>query len=406
MKQDYKDCIDWLYSQLPMFQKQGESAYHPGLENIKALLKELGNPEEQFVSVHVAGTNGKGSVSHMIASILQESGLKVGLYTSPHLKEFEERVRINVQIIAKEKVVSFTFKMQKSEVKPSFFEMTVALAFEHFATEKVDIAVIETGMGGRLDSTNVIKPILSVITNIGMDHQKYLGETLQEIAGEKAGIIKPKTPVVVGKYQTETKEVFEQRAAQLNSTLYWAKDIDVHFKSDLKGNYQQENIKTAVQAIQVLKALDYPIQESHIKNGLLNVQANTGLRGRYQTVQESPKVIADTGHNEEALRWIIPQLLKETFHELHMVIGMANDKDCSTLLSLLPKDARYYFCKANIPRGLDTEQLKELAKKYGLLGEPFASVGEAYLAAQKNASIHDLIFIGGSTFVVAEIDLP
>lgn len=400
---DYQECINWLYSQLPIFQKEGKSAYHPGLDNIKALLKELGNPEKDFKSIHIAGTNGKGSVSHMISSILQESGLTVGLYTSPHLKHFEERVRINGIPISKDTVISFTRVMKKSVVKPSFFEMTVALAFETFKKEDVDIAIIETGMGGRLDSTNVIDPLLSIITNIGLDHQQYLGDTLELIAAEKAGIMKTNTPVVIGKKQQETSEVFINKAKKTGSQIYWAQDFNCTYPTDLKGNYQEENKLTAFASIQQLRSVFSGINLDSIQRGLTNVQANSGLQGRYQTLQNQPKVIADTGHNETAMQWLMPQLTSEKYTSLHMVIGMANDKDSQNILKHFPKNAQYYYCKPDVPRGKDPSVLQREAKNFGLKGDVYKSVNAALENAKKNATENDLIFVGGSTFVVAEI---
>jgi dihydrofolate synthase/folylpolyglutamate synthase len=400
---DYQACINWLYSQLPLFQKNGKAAYHPGLENIKSLLKGLGNPEANLKAIHVAGTNGKGSVSHMLASILQEAGLKVGLYTSPHLKKFEERVKINGEPISQNHVIEFTHKMMKSPIKPSFFEMTVALAFDTFRNEQVDISIIETGMGGRLDSTNVIQPLLSVITNIGLDHQQYLGNTLALIAQEKAGIIKPFTPVVIGKKQKETTDVFVNTALQKKAELIWSEDFECQYETDLKGHYQIENKRTAFAAIQILNSKLFKINETSIKKGLIRTISNTGLQGRYQILSNSPKVIADTGHNEDALKWLIPQLLKESFDKLHMVIGMANDKDSHHILQHMPTNAQYYFCKPDVPRGKDVTLLFQEARAFDLKGSPYNTVLEALAAAKSNAKKDDLIFVGGSTFVVAEV---
>lgn len=400
----YSEAIDWLYSQLPLFQKQGKAAYHPGLDNIMLLLAALNHPEKGFKTIHVAGTNGKGSVSHMLAAVLQTAGYKTGLYTSPHLKNFEERVKINGNEIGKEQVVDFTRKMMVSDVKPSFFEMTVALAFEHFAKEQVDIAIIETGMGGRLDSTNVINPLLSIITNISLDHQQYLGDTLEKIAHEKAGIIKPETPVVIGETQHETSTVFIQKAKLEKAKLWFADQEHLPaIQSDLIGTYQRHNLKTALCSFERLIELGFHITQEHIKNGLQHVQHLTAFKGRYQQLGMNPKIIADTGHNEAALAYLIPQLLSEEFNELHIVFGMANDKDIQSILMLLPKSAHYYFCKPHVPRGMNAQELYVKASKVGLKGKVYDSVPLALQAAKNNASYNDLIFVGGSTFVVAEI---
>jgi dihydrofolate synthase/folylpolyglutamate synthase len=400
----YTEAIDWLYSQLPIFQKQGKAAYHPGLDNIKLLLSELNNPEREFKTIHVAGTNGKGSVSHMLSAVLQTAGYKTGLYTSPHLKNFEERVKIDGKEIAKEQVVDFTRKMMVSDVKPSFFEMTVAMAFEYFAKEQVDIAIIETGMGGRLDSTNVIQPLLSIITNISLDHQQYLGDTLEKIAHEKAGIIKSNTPVVIGETQLETSTVFIQKAKLEKAEIWFAdKEKLPSIESDLIGSYQTYNLKTALCSLERLIKLGFHITDEHIENGLQNVQQLTAFKGRYQQLGLNPKIIADTGHNEAALAYLIPQLLSEDFNQLHIVFGMANDKDIHSILMLLPKSAHYYFCKPNVPRGMSAQELERKAAKVGLQGETFESVNLALQEAKNKASNNDLIFVGGSTFVVAEI---
>ncbi|MDB4347432.1 bifunctional folylpolyglutamate synthase/dihydrofolate synthase [Bacteroidia bacterium] len=400
----YTEAIDWLYSQLPIFQKQGKAAYHPGLDNIKLLLSELNNPEREFKTIHVAGTNGKGSVSHMLSAVLQTAGYKTGLYTSPHLKNFEERVKIDGKEIAKEQVVDFTRKMMVSDVKPSFFEMTVAMAFEYFAKEQVDIAIIETGMGGRLDSTNVIQPLLSIITNISLDHQQYLGDTLEKIAHEKAGIIKSNTPVVIGETQLETSTVFIQKAKLEKAEIWFAdKEKLPSIESDLIGSYQTYNLKTALCSLERLIKLGFHITDEHIENGLQNVQQLTAFNGRYQQLGLNPKIIADTGHNEAALAYLIPQLLSEDFNQLHIVFGMANDKDIHSILMLLPKSAHYYFCKPNVPRGMSAQELERKAAKVGLQGETFESVNLALQEAKNKASNNDLIFVGGSTFVVAEI---
>jgi dihydrofolate synthase/folylpolyglutamate synthase len=403
---NYTNTLYWMFSQLPMFQRQGKSAFKKDLTNSIALSKHLNFPETKFKTIHVAGTNGKGSTSHMLASILQEAGYKVGLYTSPHLKDFRERIKINGEVIRKIDVINFIKKNQLffEEHKLSFFEMTVGLAFEYFAKQKVDIAIIEVGLGGRLDSTNIILPEVSVITNIGLDHTQFLGETLPEIAFEKAGIIKTQTPVVIGEYQEEIIHVFEEKAKQNKAKLYLAsKNITKTFQSDLKGNYQQNNIKTVVQTISVLENNGFKISKENLRVGLQNVVKNTGLLGRWQLINTMPKAICDTGHNKEGLLYVLKQLKEEQFDKLHFIFGVVNDKDLSTILHLFPKEAIYYFCKPNIPRGLSEKELQNQCFKYGLEGASYKSVEKAYKTALKNASKNDLIFIGGSTFVVAEI---
>ena len=397
-----------MFSRLPMFQRQGSIAFKKDLTNIKAFCTVLNDPQNSYPSVHVAGTNGKGSTSHMIASVLQAAGYKVGLYTSPHLKDFRERIRINGQPIDETTVIDFieTHQSFLERQKLSFFELTVGMAFDYFATEKVDIAVVEVGLGGRLDSTNIINPLVSVITNIGLDHTQFLGETLKEIAFEKGGIIKRETPVVIGEFQDEVIEVFQDLAKAVNAPLFIAEHlINEDFETDLLGVYQLKNMKTAVQCLFLLEQMGFEISREQIKDGLKNVSRNTGLKGRWQVIGESPKVICDTAHNREGLSIVMTQLQRESFNSLHMVLGVVNDKDLSLILSLFPKNASYYFCKPDIPRGLSAELLKEEASKYGLYGDIFESVGAAYENALQKASSDDLIFVGGSTFVVAELDL-
>ncbi len=402
----YQTVLNWMFSRLPMYQRQGKTAFKKDLINILAFSDYLGNPEKKIKIIHVAGTNGKGSTSSMLASILQENGLKVGLYTSPHLKDFTERVSINSKPIRKNCVINF-IKRNKAFLEKqnlSFFEMTVGLAFDHFARKKVDIAIIEVGLGGRLDSTNIINPLASVITNIGFDHTQFLGNSLEEIAYEKAGIIKPNIPVIIGEKQTETTLIFKETANKNKANIYFASDLITHeYKTDLKGNYQKNNIKTAVQTIKVLNKLGYEISENDIKKGLLNVVKNTNLKGRWQILSKSPKVICDTAHNTEGLSYVLHQLKNESFQQLHIVFGVVSDKNLETILPLFPKNARYYFCKPNIPRGLDAAILKDKSEVFGLMGNNYNSVNEAYNNAKKNASTNDLIFIGGSTFVVAEV---
>ena len=402
----YQDTLDWMFSQLPMYQRQGQSAFKKDLSNTLKLAIHLNYPEQDFKSIHVAGTNGKGSTSHMLASILQEAGYKVGLYTSPHLKDFRERIKINGIEVSKQFVIGF-IKRNKSFFEAhslSFFEMTVGMAFEYFSKQKVDIAVIEVGLGGRLDSTNIITPEVSVITNIGLDHTQFLGDTLEAIAFEKGGIIKPNIPVVIGETQKETAPVFEDLANKNKSKIVFAdQEVKKSYKSDLKGYYQEKNIKTAIQSIKELQNKGYIISKKHIANGLLHVTRNTGLKGRWQVLNEAPKVVCDTGHNKEGLSDVMNQISNETFEKLHIVFGVVNDKDLSSIVNLLPKTATYYFCKPDIPRGLEAPELQSILAVYGLKGTAYNSVDQAYKAALDNASKSDFIFVGGSTFVVAEI---
>ena len=403
---NYIKTLNWLFAQLPMYQRQGKTAFKKDLTNILALSKHLNFPEKQFKSIHVAGTNGKGSTSHMLASILQEAGYKVGLYTSPHLKDFRERIKVNGKCIRKNCVINFVKRNQNFLEKQglSFFEMTVGMAFEHFAKQKVAIAIIEVGLGGRLDSTNIIDPELSIITNIGLDHTQFLGETLAEIAFEKAGVIKPNIPVVIGESHTETLPVFQRLAAKNNSKLYLAENlIKEVFPSDLKGTYQLHNIKTVIQTIKVLQDINWNISQKHIKKGLLKVVENTGLLGRWQVLSTTPKIICDTAHNKEGLQYTLQQLQSEKFHKLHIVLGVVDDKNLDIILPLFPKEAKYYFCQAKVPRALSTSVLEEKARSFQLLGNSFNSVLEALQQAKENASIDDLIYVGGSTFVVAEV---
>jgi len=391
-----------------MYQRQGSTAFKKDLTNIQAFCTRLNNPQNSYPSIHVAGTNGKGSTSHMIASILQEAGYKVGLYTSPHLKDFRERIRINGKPIPEETVTDF-ISQQKAFLEKqqlSFFELTVGMAFDYFASSQVDIAVIEVGLGGRLDSTNIIRPLVSVITNIGLDHTQFLGETLKEIAFEKAGIIKQDVPVVVGEYQEEVINVFKELAAERNATLSIAEDhITDTYQTDLLGEYQLRNVKTAVQSIKLLDQKRFHVSSQDIKKGLTSVVQNTGLKGRWQVLQKRPKVVCDTAHNQEGLQFVIYQLGREKYSNLHFVLGVVNDKDLSNILSLLPKKANYYFCKPDIPRGLDADKLREAASIHGLHGVVYQSVDSAYKQALKDAVPEDLIYVGGSTFVVAELEL-
>ena len=404
---NYKETTDWMFNQLPMYQLQGASAYKKDLTNAYLLIDHLQNPQEKLKCIHVAGTNGKGSTSHMLASVLQEAGYKVGLYTSPHLKDFRERIKINGIDIPEAFVTDFINKhkhfFEANDL--SFFEMTVGLAFDYFAKEKVDIAVIEVGMGGRLDATNIITPLVSVITNIGLDHTSFLGNTLDAIAFEKAGIIKSNIPVIIGEYTPETQPVFAAKAKECNSELFFAADlIFENYTSDLIGDYQIHNKKTVLQTIAVLNTQTaFKITPDNTKSGLLNVVKNTGLQGRWQQLSEFPKVICDTAHNKNGLEIVLNQIKKEDFDSLHFVLGVVNDKDLEEILPLFPKEANYYFCKPNIPRGLDPQILKQKAAHFDLRGEVYISVSEAYQKAIENATKSDFIYIGGSTFVVAEI---
>ena len=401
----YQETTTWLFNQLPMFQMQGASAYKKDLTNTLLLVEHLQHPETKFKSIHVAGTNGKGSTSSMIASILQEAGYKVGLYTSPHLKDFRERIRINGEMISEDFVVDFVAQSKTffEANQLSFFEMTVGLAFDYFAKEQVDVAVIEVGMGGRLDSTNVITPLVSVITNIGFDHTQFLGDTLPKIAAEKAGIIKSNVPVVIGEYSEETKPVFVAKAKSENAQIYFAQDnSEVTYECALLGDYQVHNKKTVLQAIELLQS-QFNIEENHIKLGLKNVVQNSGLLGRWQILKQKPFTVCDTAHNSHGLKIVLNQIQKHHFEILHIVLGVVNDKELDSILPLFPKNANYYFCKPNVPRGLEPQILQKKATEFGLSGEVFDSVSEAYEEAINLAKDFDFIYIGGSTFVVAEI---
>ncbi len=428
---NYKETIEWLFGQLPMYQRVGKEAYKADLNNTIELLNLLNNPQNNFKAVHVAGTNGKGSVSHIIASILEEAGLKVGLYTSPHLKDFRERIKINGELISEKFVVNFVDKHKQDfeKIGLSFFEMTVGMAFDYFAREKVDIAVVEVGMGGRLDSTNLVNPLVSVITNIGYDHTKFLGNTLEKIASEKAGIIKENVPVVIGKKQMETLPVFEKTATEKNSSLFFAEDhFDIKILNDLKpdeqhidiwrdneifienvnsallGKYQQENIATALETIDLLKSnFNFDISTDNIAEGLEYLKKNTGFIGRWHIIDTNPLTVCDTAHNEDGIKAVLEQIEESTFDHLHMVIGMVNDKDADKILALLPRNATYYFCKPDIPRGMEAEDLHQKAQNYGLKGLYYNSVERAFSSAYNNARPRDMVFVGGSTFVVAEV---
>jgi dihydrofolate synthase / folylpolyglutamate synthase len=428
---NYQHTIDYLYAQLPMYSSIGAAAYKEDLYNSIALCSSLGDPHTKFKSIHIAGTNGKGSTSHMLAAILQQSGYRTGLYTSPHLKDFRERIKVNGQMIPEDSVVEFVerTKAVTEKIQPSFFELTVAMAFDHFAKEQVDIAVIETGLGGRLDSTNVITPILSIITNIGYDHMDILGDTLEKIAAEKAGIIKPNVPVVIGEYLPETKQVFTNKANRENALIFFAQDqytvssmdyndqllnMDVtsnrqqvteRFELDLNGLYQSKNIRTVLSAEGILMQLGFHISNEDEKAALKNVKKLTGLYGRWDVISRNPAIILDVAHNEDGIRQVLQQLsvTGRLSSETHFVLGMVKDKDVSKVLNILPRDARYYFSNAHIERALKHEVLKEKAATAGLYGESYDDVNEAIKAAQKNAGQHEMIIVCGSVFLVAEV---
>ncbi|MEP5253652.1 MAG: folylpolyglutamate synthase/dihydrofolate synthase family protein [Winogradskyella arenosi] len=403
---NYQETVQWMFQQLPMYQQKGVSAFKKDLSNTLQLAAYLKHPQNQFKSIHVGGTNGKGSTSHMLASVLQEAGYKVGLYTSPHLKDFRERIRINGKVISEAFVVEFINSNRSffETNQLSFFEMTVGMSFDYFAKEAVDIAIIEVGLGGRLDSTNIITPELSVITNIGLDHTQILGNSLPEIATEKAGIIKENVPVVIGETHPDTQAIFKTKAAATNSDIYFADQLITKVvNSDLKGAYQVHNKKTALQALVVLKERGYHVSDANLLTGLGNVAANTGLQGRWQILGQKPKVVCDTAHNKEGLTYVVQQLEEEVYNALHIVFGAVNDKDLDSVLTVLPRKARYYFCKPNVPRGLEAETLKNIFIKNGFNGEAYNSVGEALNNAKSEAKVDDLIYVGGSTFVVAEI---
>ena len=400
----YQETLDWLFHQLASFQRVGKSAYKENLDNITALCKALKEPHRQFKTIHVAGTNGKGSTSHLLASVLQEQGYKVGLYTSPHLIDFRERVKINGVMISENEVVEFVQaeKENFTKIGVSFFEMTTALAFSYFAKHKVDIAVIETGLGGRLDATNIVRPELSIITNVALDHQNILGNTLQEIAAEKAGIVKENTPVVLGPTTKEVSAVVRSVAEKNQAPLSLAL-INTAYTSGLNGACQQENTATVLEAIKQLRALTWLISEEALLNGLKKVVSSTKLRGRWEQLSISPKVICDTGHNIHAMTSIVGQLKKETYQNLWIVLGMVADKDVNGILALLPKTASYVFCQADIPRAFPAAELAEKSAQYSLKGIVVRKPKEALTKAQELANENDLIFVGGSTFVVAEI---
>lgn len=429
---DYSATLEFLFSRLPMFQRIGPAAYKDNLDNTVLLDDFYGNPHRKFKTIHVAGTNGKGSVSHMLAAVLQASGYKTGLYTSPHLKDFRERIRINGEMISTDDVVdwvkNFRINNELWNVEPSFFELTVAMAFDYFAKEKVDIAVVEVGLGGRLDSTNIITPEVSIITNIGLDHTALLGESLEKIALEKAGIIKAGIPVVIGTTQIETKKVFEEVAALKLAPLFFADqeyaigygltDLEGNpllsvnkngnrlynqLKLDLKGTYQQLNLPAVLKTVELLREMGWEITDKDLLRGLANARKMTGLMGRWQVLGYNPLLVCDTAHNAEGMELVVQQITQTPYEKLHFVLGLVKDKDPEKLLALLPKEAAYYFTKASIPRAMDEKQLARLAADFGLTGLSYSSVLKAFDTARSRAGKNDMVFVGGSTFVVAEI---
>lgn len=424
----YTQCLDFLYTQLPIFQRQGAAAYKANLDNTYALMIMLNHPQKDFPAIHIAGTNGKGSSAHMIASVLQQQGYTTGLYTSPHLIDFRERIRVNGEMISQDAVVRFVdrYKDTFKPIQPSFFEITFAMALDYFRSMDVDIVVMETGMGGRLDSTNVVEPLICLITNIGFDHTQFLGDTLSKIAAEKAGIIKQNIPVVIGNIEEEVKFVFEKRAQEFNASVLYSEEtvrlarrisqgkqcFDVNYLNRSKGimcipllgDYQKYNVQSALTTLYELDRMgEFPVSEESIRKGLACVVKSTGILGRWQILSSQPTIICDTAHNEDGLTFVVEQLLQEDYVNLHFVLGMVNDKNISKLLQLLPQNAKYYFCKADIPRGLDVNELEAQATINGLQGNSYPSVMDALKSAQKNAKENDLIFVGGSTFVVAEV---
>lgn len=420
----YQEVQNFLFSQLPMYQRQGVSAFKKNLDNIIALCELLGNPQHEFKSIHVAGTNGKGSTSHMIAACLQANGYRVGLYTSPHYKDYRERIKINAEFISEDEVIKFV-KMYKKDflrIQPSFFEITVAMAFSHFANQKVDVAIIETGLGGRLDSTNIITPILSIITNISLDHQSMLGDTIDLIAGEKAGIIKDNTPVVIGEHQVDINEIFTNKAATTRSEIYQAdqlstlflrdngkyhfsiknNDWSVSFKTSMTSPFQLKNLVTSLYSLWILKD-QFELDTNKIAEGLENINKLTYYIGRWMVIQKEPLVILDSAHNEAGIKLLVRELALKKNKTIHIVYGTAADKDLGAILSTLPKDAIYYFAKADIPRGMATQTLQSKALDYNLQGLEYPSVSAAYRNALSTANRDDIVIVTGSIFVVAEV---
>ena len=406
---NYKDTLDYLYNSAPLFQQIGAGAYKEGLENTWALDEHFEHPHRSFRSIHIAGTNGKGSCSHTLAAILQEAGYKVGLYTSPHLIDFRERIRVNGQPVPEAYVIRFVEEERAffEPLHPSFFELTTAMAFRYFAEEKVDVAVVEVGLGGRLDCTNIIRPDLCIITNISLDHVQFLGDTLEKIAGEKAGIIKPGIPVVIGETTPETRPVFQKKAEEVGAPIHFAeeevKEVHPDWEYELKGLYQEKNRRTLWAALPLLQEGGYQISESDIQAGFAHVVELTGLMGRWQKLQEHPTVVCDTGHNVGGIQYIAEQLRRQVFRRLHIVIGMVNDKDVRGVLALLPREATYYFTQASVKRALPAGQLARLAAEAGLQGTCYPDVPSAVRAAQKESLPEDFIFVGGSSFIVADL---
>ena len=395
-----------MYGKLPMYQNIGGSAYKKDLINITKLSEYLNNPHNSFKSVHIAGTNGKGSTAHMIASILQEGKYKVGLYTSPHLKDFRERIKINGKMINKDFVTDFIMKNMNffNQNSFSFFEMTVGMAFEYFKKNSVDIAIIETGMGGRLDSTNIISPELSVITNVSMDHVKFLGNTIEDIAIEKAGIIKSHIPVVIGEKQNDVSNVFINKAEEKKSKIFFAEDFNIkEYECELKGSYQKKNIKTAIVAIELLNDTEIKINEKNIIDGLNKIIQNTGIRGRWEIIGNKPLIICDVAHNIDALSIVINDIMSIKSNKIHFVLGFVNDKNLDSIVDIFPESSNYYFAKPNIERGLDELELQELFKNNNRIGESYSSIEQAFKSAIKQSDPNDVIYIGGSTFVVSEV---
>ncbi|MCI5054953.1 MAG: bifunctional folylpolyglutamate synthase/dihydrofolate synthase [Flavobacteriales bacterium] len=401
---EYQKALDWMYAQLPMYQRLGESAYKKDLLRTLEMSKFFGHPERLFRSVHIAGTNGKGSVTHMIASVLIEAGYKVGIYSSPHLVDFRERIKINGEMVPKAEVMEFLKEGRDliDQIKPSFFEMTVIMAFRYFAKQNVDWAVIETGLGGRLDSTNILMPELSVITHVAMDHMNMLGDSLESIAKEKAGIIKPGIPVILGRKQNDIYHIFEEKCKSLKSSLTLAEKADFDFELDLKGKFQRENANTAYVAIAGIQT-DDPISLDTIERGLKNVVMNTGLRGRFEFLSKDPLIICDIAHNQEAVKVVIEEVSKLNFDRLNIVYGAAKDKDLNNIIEMLPVDASYYLCSPDVPRAMDSSELMNLFSAKGLKCKRYNKVSSAFWASQKNAHSNDLILVIGSAFVVAEV---
>ena len=429
MLKSYAETLNYLYTNLPMFQRVGAAAYKKDISNTVRLCEALGNPQRRFKSIHVAGTNGKGSTSHMLAAILQTSGYRTGLYTSPHLKSFTERIRIDGKDVDQNFVVDFVNRIEPliREIEPSFFEITVAMAFEYFVREKVDIAVIEVGLGGRLDSTNVITPEVSLITNIGWDHKDILGDTLEKIASEKGGIIKPRVPVVISERQPTLDAIFIEQARSLNAPIYFASDefryvrherqektvYDVYYRDDLifrdlyiplQGYYQQKNLSGVLKTIEILDQKSWGVTADSVVDGLGKVVTLTGLKGRWQQLGVKPLIVCDTGHNIDGLTEVVRQIEAQTFQKLHFIFGVVRDKDLDQVLDILPGDAFYYFCEAKIPRAMNADELASRAKDKGLHGIVISDVNKALATAKQRADAEDMIFVGGSTFVVAELE--